>query len=44
MIPKPMEKSGDLDLLAENQKLKEECEILKVKLSRILNFIKENKM
>lgn len=44
MIPSPMEKVGDLDLLAENQKLKEECEILKVKLARILNFIKENKM
>ena len=33
-----------LDVFAENQKLKEENEILKVKLSRVLAFIKENKM
>lgn len=33
-----------LDVYAQNQKLKEENEILKVKLSRVLMFIKENKM
>lgn len=43
-IPKVISEEQDLDILAENQKLKEECEILKVKLSRILTFIKENKV
>lgn len=33
-----------LDVFAQNQKLKEENEILKVKLSRVLTFIKDNKM
>lgn len=32
-----------LDVFAENQKLKEENEILKVKLSRVLTYIKDNK-
>ncbi len=43
-IPNSISATQDIDILAENQKLKEECEILKVKLSRILTFIKENKM
>lgn len=32
-----------LDVFAENQKLKEENEILKVKLARVLTYIKDNK-
>ncbi len=44
IIPKVAGEEQDINLLAENQKLKEECEILKVKLSRILAFIKENKV
>lgn len=34
----------DLDIVSQKQKLQEENEILKVKLSRVLTFIKENKM